>query len=61
MLRSNKEVYISMYGQQTYDSMIVGLLNKLPGSGTRTSVGEDSGHCSDSEEVEIFTLHASKE
>ncbi len=60
MLRSNKEVYVSMYGQQTYDRMIVGLYNKLPGLGTRTSLGDDSDYCLDLEEVGIFTPHANE-
>jgi hypothetical protein len=49
-----------MYGQQTYDKMIVGLLNELPGLGMRTSLGDDSGYCLDSEEVGMFTARANK-
>jgi hypothetical protein len=65
MLRSNTEVYVSMYGQQMYVRMIVGLLNKSPGLGTRTSFDDNSGYYLDSEEgseeVGMFTPRANKE
>ena len=37
MLRSNEEVYVSVYGQEAYGRKIVGLLNKLPGLRTEST------------------------
>jgi hypothetical protein len=41
MLKSNEEVYVSMYGKEAYGRMIVGLINKLARLGT-TSTALDS-------------------
>jgi hypothetical protein len=37
MLRSNEEVYVSVYGQEAYGRKIVGLLTKLPGLRTEST------------------------
>jgi hypothetical protein len=37
MLRSNEEVYVSVYCQEDSGKNIVGLLNKLPGLGTEST------------------------
>jgi hypothetical protein len=60
MLRNNEEVYFLMYSQQTYSRTIVRLLNKLPGLGMRRKLGDDSGYCSDLEDVGMLTLCANK-